>query len=188
MFNKFYGYMERIASGIERLYFALLEIIKLLYVLIEGKPGENPPDPPEPPEPPDTDWSDWWTRPMEEWPTHVEGIRVGYVRVNVMKCPLYEVKNTIPLVYQDDALREGNTTDAKRIIAKLGRWIMVFAHGDTWGSGIDDNVRPFGQDIDGDDLYYRVMNEQIIDGIPLWELNKVLFVPYRHISNTYINE
>lgn len=186
MLKKFYGYMERIATGIERLFALGVEILKVLNTLIENKPDQ--PTPPAPTPPVDDAWYAWWTRPMEEWPTHVDGLRVGYVRVNVDKSPLYVLgENRVPRILEDDTLREGSGTDAKRIIAKDGRWLMVYALGDTYAGVMSQEVRPFGENIDGDGLYYRVMNEQPIDGIALWDYDYTLYVRYEHINNVHIN-
>lgn len=190
MFKKLYGYLERIATGTERLFVPLAEIIRLLNVMLQDKHEGNEPLP-EPVPPGEDGWYEWWKRPMEDWPTHVDTLRVGYVRVSVDKSPLYTLNDVfstdVPVIYEDEDLRENDTTDAKRIIAKEGKWLMVYVKGDVYANVRDKNVRPFGENIDGDGLYYRVMNEQIVDGIALWDYNVKLFVRYDHTDDTYIN-
>lgn len=128
-----------------------------------------------------------WDRkaPQEEWPFKIADIRVGYVKVNADKSPLYMLnKDGVPVVYENPLLRPGNnTTDGKRIIAKSPNWFAVVYNGDSYGFG---NPRPFGTSIDGDDLYYKVMHEQMIDGIVLvdWNLPE-LYLLFRDVIETF---
>lgn len=178
MFKKLYAYLERIATALDALVLLLTDLVGIVvdYVAPDAGNGENAP-------------KAWWEYPQEEWPSNIDGMRVGYVMVGVDKSPLYTLKDetNIPVIYESDEIREGDNTDAKRIIAKAGKWLMVYALGDTWGYG---DPRPFGQEIDGDDLYYLVMQEQVVDGIHLLELPEYfpLYVKYADITKTYMPE
>ncbi len=123
---------------------------------------------------------------VEAWPAKIinaitgEEIRVGYVRT-IDKGPLYyEHPRDGMLPYEDVRLRDENTTAAKRIIVKPGYWFGV-EQGDTWGY---KDPRPFGQLLDGDDVWYRVFPNQTIDGINLWEWKDLphLYILFQNIG------
>ena len=83
-------------------------------------------EPVEPPVVPEEDWMWWWTWEQEDWPEKVNNMRVGYVRVGVDTSPLHTLdKDNVPIIYEDEDLRESNTTDGKRIIAKKNKWLMI---------------------------------------------------------------
>lgn len=130
--------------------------------------------------------------PIGEWPSKFAGLPVGYVRVFEPKAPLFHMtknpntgKFTIPAIYQNEDLRDGKGTDAKRIIVHGPNYIMVRADGDDYHHG---DPRPFNKEIDGSTPYYMVMHEQIIDGIKLWEHNlPELYISMKAVDEAFIN-
>lgn len=145
----------------------------LIYALARSFFKKETPE--EPIKPWQPNWIKWWEKEMHEWPSSIDimpgvWLPVGYVQVNVAKAPLFHlVRQNEPEPYENDMLRNGQTTDAKRIIAKYGKWVMVIANGDSWALG--NKVRPFGEKIDGGGLFWKVAHEQIIDGFLLTELD-----------------
>lgn len=135
------------------------------------------------PEPPEVEIFDA-KQPRDTWPEFLAGMRVGYVLVGEEKSPLLvEDDKHVLQIYENDALRpELNTTDGKRIIAKAGKWLAVVYTGDEYSFGIP---RPFGQELDGDDVYYKVMHEQTIDGVQLWNVPELpeLFIKFDHVDH-----
>ena len=123
----------------------------------------------------------WWEYPPEDWPTHVDGLRVAYLQVteNVLLRRVYTINGDtrVFVISTVKNLRPGvNTIPSQRVEAKAGKVIMVIANpaqipGE--GPGIYRNVpfsdyaRPFKGD--GGNHMFWVMEENLIDGILLSE-------------------
>lgn len=140
----------------------------------------------EPPQPPlDFDWYGWWDLPIEEFPTKIAGLRVGY-GVVAYDVPLITFKRKHnedgELIFYDmkpfeslelrETSNSGNIASL-RMIAKMGKILPLYALGNEyelnehpWFDG-DKTVRPFKGD-GGNDVFL-VLKEGIYDGILAWQ-------------------
>lgn len=184
---KIHDLLERIAGGLEYQNAILGDILLTLFALTELGDDDDDDDDYDTPQDPDA-WVGWESREQDTWPRFVYGQRVGYVYVEADKAPLeYVHRDGTVQIYENPQLREGNDVPSQRIIAKKGRWVMVYANGDVWRARSKD-VRPFGEEMDGDNWYYLVMREQTLDGIALNELDfsEPLYLDYRHTGEVVV--
>jgi hypothetical protein len=100
--------------------------------------------------------------PKDEWPTEIDGQKVGYVRLAQEAALVTPDKDNVLYPYENNSWADN--TLGKRVQAKAGRWLMVFAKGENYRYG---DPRPF--EFDGGAIAWRVMNEQSVDGKYLWD-------------------
>jgi len=131
--------------------------------------------------------------PVNEWPSHVgiHQLRAGYVRIRSdfpdNKYPLHFLNSGGELVPWNNPAIITSNTDAKRILPKQGKIIMVWApsaQSDPWFFGgneypLDFSYTPFAFHMGGGTRAWVVLKEQIIDGKILSSLTDapMLFLP-----------
>lgn len=187
--NKNTNDVEGIFTGLQLIAKQLNVNSKAMWDLTNILLGTVPEEPEEPPieeEPPteegeNPDWFQWWLKPMSEWPTKVDGLRVAYV-APANKVALYAGEDSI---FQDPELRptsDPENSASMRIAVKPEQPVMVYTGGTEYANVDDKEVRPFRL---GSLYAYLVMHEQRLDGLRVWEAvndDQKLYIPMSKVT------